>query len=170
MQIIELTTLTAAQHQQLQQLLADCVDSGASVGFLAPVATQDLCDYWQGVAASLHPEQRRLWIAVQDQRIVGAVQLSLTSKANGAHRAEVEKLMVARHARGQGISKLLMAALEQSARQLGLKLLILDTRLGDVASLLYRAMGYQEAGQIPAFALSSNGQFDATVFFYKLLR
>ncbi|MCD1189597.1 GNAT family N-acetyltransferase, partial [Vibrio cholerae] len=49
------------------------------------------------------------------------------------------------------------------------QLLVLDTRLGDVASLLYRSIGYTEAGQIPQFARSSNGKLEATVYFYKQL-
>ncbi len=59
--------------------------------------------------------------------------------------------------------------MESSAEEIGLSLLVLDTRLGDIASSLYRAIGYNEAGQIPQFARSSSGELEATVYFYKLL-
>jgi hypothetical protein len=48
-------------------------------------------------------------------------------------------------------------------------LLVLDTRSGDTASVLYRKCGYIEAGPIPAYALNAAGQLDATTYFYKQL-
>ncbi len=169
MQIQEVTNISALR-QPLQELLANCVDSGASVGFLAPADSQEVTTYWDSVAEELISGQRRLWLAVEGEEILGAIQLALCSKANGAHRGEVEKLMVHTRARGRGISKHLMAQMEACAVQLGLTLLVLDTRQGDIASSLYRNLGYCEAGQIPQFARSSNGKLDATVLFYKLLK
>ncbi|MEM5549406.1 GNAT family N-acetyltransferase [Pseudoalteromonas neustonica] len=97
------------------------------------------------------------------------MQLSLCSKANGTHRGEIEELMVHSQHQGQGFAKQLMNTLEQSALQQQLTLLVLDTRLGDVASRLYHKLNYIEAGQIPQFALSSSGELNATVYFYKPL-
>ena len=110
-----------------------------------------------------------MYVARRDGKVIGSVQLSLCGKANGRHRAEVEKLMVHTSERGQGIARQLMAFMEQQAGPLQRSLLVLDTRLGDTASFLYRKLGYIEAGQIPEFALSSTGELDATVYFYKQL-
>ncbi|NNG43278.1 GNAT family N-acetyltransferase [Pseudoalteromonas sp. NEC-BIFX-2020_002] len=112
---------------------------------------------------------RELFIITVGTEVIGAVQLSLCSKANGAHRGEIEKLMVHSQHQGQGFAKQLMNTLEQSALQQQLTLLVLDTRLGDVASRLYHKLNYIEAGQIPQFALSSSGELNATVYFYKPL-
>lgn len=103
------------------------------------------------------------------RKIVGSVQLSLVSKKNGVHRAEVEKLMVLTTARKQGIATLLMNELENFAREKGLRLLVLDTREGDVSELLYSKMRFVRVGVIPSFALSSNGNYDGTVIYYKKL-
>lgn len=154
---------------QLQLLLTDCIESGASVGFLTPVNLQEVTSYWASVERDLKSVSRRLFIAIDDDVIIGAVQLSLCSKANGLHRGEVEKLMVKTSSRGQGVSKKLMSSMELAAAETGLSLLVLDTRLGDVASSLYRSIGYTEAGQIPQFARSSNGELETTVYFFKLL-
>jgi ribosomal protein S18 acetylase RimI-like enzyme len=62
-----------------------------------------------------------------------------------------------------------MQAMEQGAREAGRTLLVLDTRVGDIASTLYRQLGYQEAGQIPNFARNADGTLAATQFFYKQL-
>lgn len=95
------------------------------------------------------------------------MQLSLAGKSNAQHRAEVEKLMVHTRHRGKGISKQLLSQLEIEAKQQKRTLLVLDTRLGDIASDLYKRMGYTEAGRIPNFALSANGKLEPTIYFYK---
>lgn len=164
-----LTTLTGLESQ-CAHLLRNCVESGASVGFLSPLAEQEVTHYWADVEAGLQSGSRQLYAAFAGDQLVGAVQLALCSKANGSHRGEVEKLMVHTAHRGRGISKLLMAQLEAAAHTLNLRLLVLDTRLGDPASTLYRAIGYTEAGQIPEFARASSGELAATVYFYKLLQ
>lgn len=171
MQIEQLNVLTASHNElnELVSLLTDCVESGASVGFLAPLETGEAQRYWQGVAADLAEGGRTLLIARDAGRIAGAVQISYCGKKNGSHRAEVEKLMVHTAFRQRGVAQQLMAELERQAQANQRTLLVLDTRTGDTASTLYRKLGYQEAGHIPGFARSSAGALDGTTFFYKAL-
>lgn len=166
---IERLTSLAGDRDALCGLLVDCVASGASVGFLPPVARAEAERYWSGVERDVLDGSRLLLVARVGAQLAGAVQLSLCGKKNGLHRAEVEKLMVHTAHRGAGLGRLLLAALEAQARQLGRTLLVLDTRTGDVASTLYRKTGYLECGHIPGFALSASGELDGTTFFYKQL-
>jgi acetyltransferase len=152
---------------ELVALLQDAVASGASVGFLSPLDEEDAVLYWRDVLNDLAAHRRVLLVARFQEQIVGAVQLELATKANARHRAEVQKLFVLQRFRQRGIGKSLMLALEEVAREQKRTLLVLDTRQGDTAEQLYRKLGYIEAGTIPAFALSSAGTLDATVFFYK---
>ncbi|PWF33327.1 GNAT family N-acetyltransferase, partial [Yersinia pestis] len=76
------------------------------------------------------------------------VQLVRATKANALHRAEIEKLMVHPKARQQGIAFTLLELVEQYAKQIGLSLLVLDTRTGDVSEQLYRKFGFEYAGLI----------------------
>ena len=168
MEIIDVKSLTESEDT-LCLLLTDCVESGSSVGFLTPVNPQHIRQYWQGIAKDITAQKRQLFVIFEGQKAIASVQLALCSKPNGTHRGEVEKLMVHTEARGQGLSKLPMTHLEQQARALGLQLLVLDTRLGDIASTLYRKMGFQEAGEIPDFTQNANGDLEATVLFYKRL-
>ena len=46
---------------------------------------------------------------------------------------------------------------------------MLDTREGDPSNTLYKSLDYQEAGKIPEYAISPNGNLDATVIYYKFL-
>lgn len=154
----------------LVALLGDAVAGGASVGFLPPLPDAEACAYWQGVCADLEGEKRILLVAWHEGRVVGSVQLELAGRANGAHRAEVQKLMVHRSARRQGLGRALMDALEGHARRIERTLLVLDTREGDPAESLYNGCGYVRVGVIPRYARSASGTLDGTVYFYKHLQ
>jgi acetyltransferase len=160
-----------AQIEKLIAVLQDSVDGGASVGFLPPLDHESACEYWEGVISSMASGSRLLFVATDEgtNRIAGTIQLELAGKANGRHRAEVQKLMVHRDFRRRGIAQMLMDSLESTARQVGRSLLVLDTRQGDSAEQLYLKMDYICAGVIPQYALSSDGHLHSTVFFYKIL-
>ena len=151
----------------MSELLIDAVDSGASIGFLPPVAQSDARQYWHTVFDSVRSGTRVLLAAEDRDRIVGSAQLGLESRANGRHRAEVMKLMVHRTARGKGIGRALMGAVETSARDRGITLLVLDTRREDVSERLYTKLGYTRAGTIPKYARSASGELHDTVIMYK---
>ena len=152
---------------QLVELLEDSVLTGASVGFLLPLGAGEIAAYWDGV---LHDfEHRIVLLAIEDGQLQGSVQLELARKANGRHRAEVQKLLVHSRARRQSLGRRLMAAVEQEAMAAGRTLLILDTRVGDPASKLYESMNYLFAGEIPGYVWSDDGGFAGTAIFYKNL-
>jgi GNAT superfamily N-acetyltransferase len=159
-----------ACHAALVTLLRDAVDSGASVGFLPPVAEGEAEAYWRTVAAAIE-EGSRVVLAAHDRDLglVGSAQLDLAMRANARHRAEVSKVMVHRRARRRGIGRALMLGLEEHARRLGRTTLILDTRQGDPSETLYRQLGWTLAGAIPRYARSATGALDATALYYKLL-
>jgi acetyltransferase len=154
---------------ELVALLIDGVASGASIGFLPPLAQADAQGYWGGVVADWAQGGRILLVARQSGRVVGAVQLELAGKPNALHRAEVQKLIVHTSARRQGLGRALMVAAEAAARQAGRTLLVLDTRQGDPSEQLYQSVGYILAGVIPHYARSANGQFGGSAFYYRLL-
>jgi ribosomal protein S18 acetylase RimI-like enzyme len=153
----------------LVTLLQDAVDGGASIGFLPPLSSAEAQEYWQGVVAALQEHSRVVLVAREGQSVVGTVQVDLAQPANGAHRAEVLKLMVHRAARRRGLGRALLAAAEDAAREAGRSLLVLDTRTGDAAEQLYRTHGYTAAGVIPSYARGADGALHPTVIFYKQL-
>jgi len=154
----------------LRAVLQDAVASGASVGFLPPLAAAEADDYWASVVAALRDGSRVLLVARDGAgETLGTVQLELPTRADGRHRAEVAKLLVHRRARRQGLGRSLMLALEGAARALGRTTLILDTRDGEPACLLYEGLGYTRVGVVPQYARSADGTLHATAFYYKLL-
>ena len=90
---------------QLIEQLRDVVDGGAAVGFLPPLSEAEARSYWAGVVAEVERGSRVLLAARQGDDVVGSVQLELSARPNGRHRAEVQKLLVHTRARGQGIAR-----------------------------------------------------------------
>ena len=166
-------TLSATQAQQLLGELTDvlqgCVADGASVGFIDAEDSEVMVRFWQQRIASITSGDSELLVARQHGRIVATVILSRSGMPNGRHRAEISKLLVHPQARRQGIARDLMQRAERRARAQGKTLLVLDTRSGDVASDLYRSLGWQVAGSIPCYAESIAGVLDATTYMYKVL-
>lgn len=115
---------TAEYANQLAELLIRVVDDGASVGFLPPLEKRLAEAYWKTAVA---PDSV-LWIAKQNGRIAGSVQLHLCTKQNGRHRAEICKLMTDPAFRRQGVAKSLMQKAIDRAKQEGRSLLVLDTK------------------------------------------
>lgn len=152
----------------LCNLLIDAVHGGASVGFLAPISRDTAFRYWEQVFASLDSGQA-LWVAESENEIVGSVQLSLCSKENAVHRAEVQKLCVLRRHSGRNIASALMNALELFARANGRSLLVLDTIAGSPAEYVYQHLGWHKVGEIPDFAAMPDGELQPTTYFFKRL-
>ena len=171
--MIAIQTLTAQTAQdnlaQLSDLLRNAVEAGASIGFLLPLTAEEVTIYWHKVIKEVAAGEVILLAAMQGEHMVGTAQLELESRPNGNHRAEVRKVMVDTSARGQGIGKLLMFGLEESARNCARVLLFLDTRHGDPAERLYTSTGYTYVGSIPHYARSTNGQHEGNAIYYKLL-
>lgn len=84
---------------------------------------------------------------------VGADTLGCVSlKRIDATTAEVKRLWVAPAARGRGLARRLMVALEQAARDLGYRRLRLDTNENlPEAIALYRATGWTDAAPFTPF-------------------
>ena len=154
----------------LSKLLEDCVEGGASIGFLWPMEDGEADAFWRSCVAPIADEQRLFFVARDDAgAIVGTGQLDLAQRSNGRYRAEVMKLMVHPTARRNGYARALMAAIEDAARAIGRTTLILDTNDESPAELFYRSLGWNFVGGIPKFALLTDGTPHKNAIYYKLL-
>lgn len=157
------------QLSQLAEVLVDCVDGGASVSFMAPLAPPRARDFWSTVADGVHAGERVLLVAEDAAGICGTVQLVLAQPDNQPHRADVAKMLVHRRARRRGLGAALMRGIEDEARRAGKSLLVLDTVTGGDAERLYARLGWQRVGEIPGYALWPRGGRCATTIFYREL-
>ena len=157
------------QIDDLADLLIDCVDGGASVSFMHPLAPARAQAFWRGIAADVEAGKRALLVAHDVSGIVGTVQLVLDQPENQGHRADLSKMLVHRRARRRGLGAALMGAAEQMARDCGKTLLVLDTVTGSDAERLYARLGWIRVGTIPDYALQSHGGLWGTTLYYKRL-
>lgn len=151
----------------LAALTVDCVDGGASIGFMHPLSPARARLFWERVAADLGSGERALLVAEDDTGVVGTVQLIVGQPDNQAHRADLAKLQVHRRARRRGLAEALMRAAETLACECGKTLLVLDTVTGSDADRLYTRLGWQRVGEIPDYALWPHGGPCPTTIFYK---
>jgi GNAT superfamily N-acetyltransferase len=166
---IEVRRLAGAELEEhldeLAAVLADCVDGGASVGYLAPFSPAQARAELEGMAAEVDRGRRLLLAAFDGGRVVGTVQVILALPPNQPHRGEIAKLLVHRSARRRGVARLLMERAESEASAEGKTLLVLDTVTGDPAERLYERLGWTRVGVIPGYALYPDGRpCDTTVF------
>lgn len=153
----------------LTDVLIDCVEGGASVSFMVPLARATAEAFWRAVAQGVADGDRHLLAAYEGDMLVGTVQVVPAATENQPHRGDISKMLVKRTARGRGIGAALMLAAEDTARQAGLTLLMLDTTTGQPAERLYSRLGWTCFGHVPGHALMPDGAMSDTSFFYKVL-
>jgi GNAT superfamily N-acetyltransferase len=155
----------------LADVLLDCVEGGASVGFMHPLPRAKALAFWQTALASAARGERIVLVAEEGESktIVGTVQVVLAMPDNQPHRADVAKMQVHRRARRCGLGAALMRAAEAAAREAGRTLLVLDTVTGSDAERLYTRLGWQRSGVIPGYALLPQGGLCSTTVFYRVL-
>lgn len=99
-------------------------------------------------AASYRAPKGAFLLAHADGRAVGCVALKSVDATTG----EVKRLWVADEARGQGLARAMMTAIEAKARSLGLTRLRLDTNENlPEAIALYRRLGWAETAPFTPF-------------------
>jgi GNAT superfamily N-acetyltransferase len=154
----------------LAEVLIDCVQGGASVSFMLPLAREQALDFWRGVLAAVARGERTLLVAQDSEGIIGTVQLITAQPDNQPHRADVAKMLVHRKARRRGVARLLLEAVDRTAIELGKTVLVLDTVTGGDAERLYQRAGWQRVGVVPNYALMPDGAYCGTTFFHKQLQ
>lgn len=163
-------TEAAARIEELAEVLRDCVEGGASVGFMLPLMRGRPEAFWRRVAEGVAAGERHLFVAEDDAgRVCGTLSLVTDMPDNQPHRADVSKMLVHRRARRQGIAERLLLAVQAKARDLGRTTLVLDTVTGSDASRLYERLGWQKAGDIPHYALMPGGVPCSTTYYFKRL-
>jgi ribosomal protein S18 acetylase RimI-like enzyme len=164
-----LQQIDEAHIQQLSDVLIDCVDGGASVGFMHPLSRDRADAFWRRVARGVASGERALLVTEDSLGICGTVHLLIEQPENQPHRAEVSKMLVHRRARRQGAGEALMRSAEALGGECGKTLLVLDAVTGGDAARLYQRLGWQRVGDIPAYALWPRGGFCSTTVFFRRL-
>lgn len=163
--------INQADLADLIALLIDCVEGGASVGFMLPLPEARAEAFWPRKTALAASGDLGLLVARDaGGKIIGTVQVVLAQPENQPHRGDIIKLLIHRGARRLGVGEALMRAAQQWAAQAGKTLLVLDTATGSAAERLYTRLGWRRAGVIPDYALYPDGRLTATTVYYLQLK
>jgi ribosomal protein S18 acetylase RimI-like enzyme len=168
--VVRAASTDSGDAAALADVLVDCVEGGASVGFMLPFDRARAELFWVTALDSGARGERIVLVAEHPETaaVIGTVQVILSAPENQPHRGEISKMLVHRDARRRGVAEALMRAAEAAAREAGKTLLVLDTA-SDSAERLYERLGWQRVGVIPNYALWPDGGFVDTVIFCKNL-
>ncbi len=147
---------------------AAAIDDGGGFGWLMAPRRDVFERYWGGVV--LVPE-RTLFVGRLDGTIGGAAQLQRPPRNNEAqaHVATLTGMFVAPWARGRGLARALVLAIEAGAREAGFKVINLDVRETQVNAIkLYESLGYHRWATHPHYAIVE-GRMITGHYFTKLL-
>ena len=167
MQIVELAASGVEAHvAELGQLLLDAHAAGMALGLAPSLTRAGAEEAWHEVARAIEPVERVQWAAFDGDHVLGAIHLARATAANGRHRAEIRRFVVAEGTRGQGVGRALMDTAVAHARALGLRLLWLSTHAGTDADRIYPRLGWTRSGEIPDYAVLPNGELAANAFYF----
>lgn len=164
-----LHTIEEAQIEALATVAMDCVEGGASVGFMHPLTRDRAVAFWHRVAQGVAAGERVILVAEDSQGICGTVQLVVALPENQPHRADLCKMLVHRRARKKGLGAALMRAAEDLARECGKSVVVLDAVTDGDAARLYETLGWVRVGDIPNYALMPGGEPCSTTYYFRHL-
>lgn len=161
-------SLSAGDLNDLCDATDLAIEAGGGFGWVRLPARDILERYWRGVLAM---PSRRLFAARLDGTICGAAQLVLPPQNNEAqaHVVQLTGHFIAPWARGRGLSKRLLAAVEAAAAAEGFDVVNLDVReTMEAAVALYEGAGYTRFGEHPFYA-RLDGKFVRGFYYTKRL-
>jgi ribosomal protein S18 acetylase RimI-like enzyme len=165
-QIEKPTELDEQDLDELCEATEEAILDGNGFGWLKPPQSRVLQAYWRGV---LLVPQRELFIARLAGHIVGSAQLLKPPPNNEAqaHSATLTTFFIAPNARGHGLARGLLQAVEDAARAQGFDLLDLDVRETQSAAIgLYERAGFRRWAVKQRYA-KVNGVYVAGWFYSK---
>ncbi|HET8726268.1 MAG TPA: GNAT family N-acetyltransferase [Alphaproteobacteria bacterium] len=145
------------------------IKDGGGFGWVEPPEREVMERYWRGVLAV---PGRTLFVGRLDGVIAGSAQLLRPPPNNEAQgfAATLISNFVAPWARGHGLARKLVEAVEQGALEDGYEMLQLDVRETQTAAIqLYHRLGYTHWGTNPIYA-RVKGRTLSGLYFHKTLR
>jgi len=138
----------------------------ASFNWVEAPPREKLENYWKGLL--LVPE-RIVFVGRIDGVIASSIQLVKTPPSNKAQSfaATMREHFVAPWARGHGLAKLLLKAVEDECAAQKLKVLKLEVRATRTAAIsLYESLGFKKWGELDKYEFV-NGNYIAGCYYYK---
>jgi GNAT superfamily N-acetyltransferase len=127
----------------------DVTNAGGAVGFVPPVAMDDVLPLAERTLAAVRHGYDRMVLGRAGGRVAALAFLVGSGFELAAHRRTVKRVMVHPDFQGRGYGLALMREVERVGRELGLQQLTLSCRGGTGNDLFYKKCGYTEFGRLP---------------------
>ncbi|MFI5886761.1 GNAT family N-acetyltransferase [Streptomyces sp. NPDC051554] len=143
--------ITPALREEILTLWADVSNAGGSVGFVAPVAVDEIRPELVRHFVAMAEGRTRLLVGRDDTGTVAAtVFLAFNTHRLMLHWLWLYTVMVHPRHQGKGYGRDLLAAAEEAARGIdGIEAIRLTCRGGHGLERFYGSCGYKEVGRVP---------------------
>lgn len=161
-----LTKLSGTDLEDLCRAAGEAIGDGNGFGWLKSPPRDVLESYWRG---TLMVPGREVIVARYDGTIVGSAQLVRPPSNNEAQAfaAAITTFFIAPFARGHGLARGLLGAIERRAAEEGFESLELNVRASQAAAIaLYESCGYQRWAEKERYA-KVDGNYVAGYFYTK---
>jgi GNAT superfamily N-acetyltransferase len=139
----QLSPAGAGDHDELFAAYTRIVDSGAGFPHEPPLTREAFDDYWIAHSSAV-------WIARVGGQLAGAYYVKPNFVGKAAHIANAGYFVLSSH-RGRGYGRWLVEHSLHEARRLGFDAMQFNLVFAsNPARHMYRQMGFQEVGRIPA--------------------
>ena len=150
--------------ERVVRLVQEVMGEGAALGWSGVPSDADAVRWWDELSAEVAAGRAAVSAAYDDGDLVGLGEWRRYALAPQAQNADLEKVFVARRARGGGAGQLLMEHLVEQARAAGVEVLTLQCRGNNHGAIrLYERMGFAEYGRIRDFVGSGRHRWDKVV-------
>ncbi|MFI6860269.1 GNAT family N-acetyltransferase [Streptomyces sp. NPDC050421] len=139
------------RRQALINCWIDVSNAGGAAGFpFPPIDEGDAAPVLEAIVESLAPRTNHLLMALDDDELVGWLNVRRDAYALIAHWGTLHHVQTHTSRRGQGIGSALVKEAHRMAREdMGLEQLHLAARAGEGLETFYESLGWKEIGRWP---------------------
>ncbi|MFI6073589.1 GNAT family N-acetyltransferase [Actinoplanes sp. NPDC051343] len=141
--------LTDDLRERIVALWVEVTNAGGAVGFVAPVAADDVRPLAEASLAAVENGPDRLLIQTDDGELTGLLFMVDNRFAFKDHWRVLKRVMVTPREQGRGLGTALMREAERIGRAMGLAALHVTVRAGTNTEKFYERLGYTEVGRLP---------------------
>lgn len=141
--------LTPELRDQIITLWTAVTNTGGAVGFVGPVAEDEIRPLALATLRETTEGPDRLLVGYQGEQPVALLFLTDNRFHLKAHWCVLKRVMVHPDRQGFGYGQALLREAERFARKIGWEALHLTVRDGRGVEAFYRRLGYREVGRLP---------------------
>ncbi len=151
------------------ELLRAAVRDGAALGWVEPPGVDDVLALLDDVHRAAATGDAGAALERDGSRVVGFGYWRRYARPTHQPQADLERVVVAPAARGQGLGRRLLQGLVHSAEQAGVETLTLDVRGDNTAAIaLYESEGFERYGTLPRFVAVGDRRWDKVLMSRRL--